>query len=131
MFLCAQEIEIIIKGSLDDSYSPLAVYVMAGNTMHSLECVRSKTRLYSGPPPDGRISIKIDATAFMFQLVIAENYNGGRDTHVRSAKFIGPRRSRQTASSAAAMSVAASTAAQVAASSDYKSQALLCHQEIR
>lgn len=88
-------IEMLVDVVEDDSYCPIRASVLAGSTASDLTEVCS----IALDQPKGWVSLQlsdgigsIGVTAFTFRLLIHENYNGGKDTHVRQVLVFGPKK---------------------------------------
>jgi anaphase-promoting complex subunit 10 len=86
-------IKLYVDVREDDSYCPVALSVLAG-TMHA-DLAEVCTKALQ--QPSGWTTMRLGrgstaVAAFTFRLVVHENFNGGKDTHVRQVLVFGPRR---------------------------------------
>ena len=76
-------VQLVLIHSLDDSYTPSDIEVRGGLTREGIRPILATSLV----EPEGVVSLNVDAECFFLQLVILNNHQEGRDTHVRSLKI--------------------------------------------
>ncbi|KAJ7208171.1 anaphase-promoting complex, subunit 10 [Mycena haematopus] len=97
-FVAIQKLCIYLSHPQDDSYTPSALAIRAGTGPSDLQDVRMVTF----DRPDGWITFDVSSEptedgdalkpvyAYVLQIIVVANHMGGKDTHVRGLRVLGP-----------------------------------------
>lgn len=90
-----RQISLYTDFSLDESYTPSKVVLMAGTGFHDLQVVSTLTL----SEPQGWTHLMLDdirsdgvIKAFLVRIAIVANHQNGKDTHIRALKVYSPAR---------------------------------------
>lgn len=102
------EVSILLNYKLDESYTPQKLLIRAGNKHADLKEVAPEA-LFKEPVGWKRIKLRPSKTgteddgplrAYLLQVVVLENHQNGRDSHIRQIDVFGPRTSTTLATDA-------------------------------